>query len=180
MAESMTCYACDRDPVQQCPRCGRPFCEDHGDDVCAVCLHPSSGVPSFNLYRGSLLALLVGAALAVWLIIQPTGDEGETALGPTIQTATPTSVVPISPTAPVELTPGAGTPPASPTTGAPAPTETPSAGGGGEYTVQAGDTLSSICAAQAPGVADCVEQLRSLNGIVGDTINIGQVLQLPQ
>src|SRR5256885_15764946 len=77
MPEAMTCFACEREPVQQCSRCGRPYCDEHGEERCDVCMQPSSGVPSFTLYRGSLLALLVGVAVAVWLLVQPTsGDNG--------------------------------------------------------------------------------------------------------
>ena len=72
----MTCFACESEPTQQCPRCGRPYCDEHGEDVCDACLEPASGLPSFTLYRGSLLALLVGTVLAVWLLIlQPPGGE---------------------------------------------------------------------------------------------------------
>src|SRR3972149_3611207 len=77
MPDQLTCFACEREPTQQCPRCGRPYCDDHGEELCDACLEPASGVPSFTLYRGSLLALLVGTALAVYLLIQPSsGDEG--------------------------------------------------------------------------------------------------------
>ncbi|HEX5368981.1 MAG TPA: hypothetical protein VFY10_06150, partial [Dehalococcoidia bacterium] len=60
MPDEMTCFACEREPTQQCPRCGRPYCNEHGEDVCDACLEPASGLPSFTLYRGSLLALLIG------------------------------------------------------------------------------------------------------------------------
>src|SRR2546430_4035199 len=106
----MTCYACDNDPTQQCPRCGRPYCDEHGEDFCGVCLEPASGVPSFNLYRGSLLALIVGAVLALWLIIQPSG--GESSGTPKVVVLTATSVAG-SRAAPV-ATPGAGTVVATP------------------------------------------------------------------
>ena len=88
MPEEMTCFACEQEPTQQCPRCGRPYCDDHGEDVCDACLEPSSGLPSFTLYRGSLLALLIGTALAVWLILQPPGETASSAVAPQVITPT--------------------------------------------------------------------------------------------
>ena len=125
----MTCFACEREPTRQCPRCGRPYCDEHGEDVCDACLNPGSGVPSFTLYRGSLLALLIGTAVAVWLIVQPSGGDasgGNQALRPVV--ITPTAVVrsAVTPGAPPAQTPGpppATTPAAgAPTPGAPAVT----------------------------------------------------------
>jgi nucleoid-associated protein YgaU len=151
----MTCFACEREPTRQCPRCGRPYCDEHGEDVCDACLNPGSGVPSFTLYRGSLLALLIGTAVAVWLIVQPSGGEtsANQALRP--QLVTPTAVaravagttpaVPPAqtPAAPPATTPLAGTPnltpgaapattpgatPGAPPAGTPRPPGTPAAG----------------------------------------------------
>src|SRR3954464_10161530 len=89
----MTCYACDKEPTQQCPRCGRPYCDEHGEDFCGVCLEPASGVPSFNLYRGSLLALVIGAVLALWLIVQPSNGESSTGSKLVVVNATPSPAV---------------------------------------------------------------------------------------
>src|SRR6266508_916339 len=101
MPEYMTCFACEQEPTQQCPRCGRPYCDDHGEELCDVCLHPASGMPSFSLYRGSLLALLIGTALAVYVFLQPNSSEGESALRPIVITPTPAAVRGLS-------TPGSG------------------------------------------------------------------------
>ncbi len=49
------------------------------------------------------------------------------------------------------------------------------AGGGATYTVKSGDTLSKIAARNRTTAS----ALRSLNGISGDHLRIGQVLQLP-
>lgn len=200
----VTCFACEREPTQQCPRCGRPYCEEHGEDFCNVCLEPSSGVPSFTLYRGSLLALLMGAALAVWLIIQPTGDSTESAFRPREVTATAqvsgagnlTTPLPgtqaaggattpaatqgagtgaTSTRAPTSTTPGAGTTPAAGTT----------PGASGEYVVVSGDTLSGICSDKirrptTMTVPDCVAAVRSLNSLTSDNLEIGQRLRVPQ
>ena len=69
----MDCYACSNEASRQCRRCSRVYCEVHGGDLCAECLSPTSALPSFNLYRGSLLALLVGTAIAIWLLVRPPG-----------------------------------------------------------------------------------------------------------
>ncbi len=64
----MECFACDEDATRQCPRCGKPYCLDHGDGLCFDCLDPLSAVPSSAVFRTSLFALLAGlpaTALAV-------------------------------------------------------------------------------------------------------------------
>jgi len=201
----MTCYACDNEPTQQCPRCGRPYCDEHGEDFCGVCLEPASGVPSFNLYRGSLLALVIGAVVALWLIIQPTNGESSSGSKLVVVNATPSpaaarTLTPVrTTTAPgtaTSATPGAAlatvAPVTSPVGTSFAGTQTPRAGtpgagtpspsaGGGTYTVVSGDTLSSICSIQKPSQAsaDCVAAIKSANGLSSDSINIGQTLKLP-
>src|SRR5262245_50028194 len=110
----MTCFACDREPTQQCSRCGRPYCDEHGEELCDVCMQPSSGVPSFSLYRGSLLALLAGIAVAVCLLVQPTsGDNSGAKLAPLL--LTPTRAAGTT-TTPAATTPGATTPVPTPST----------------------------------------------------------------
>jgi hypothetical protein len=204
MPDPMTCFACEREPVQQCSRCGRPYCEDHGEELCEICLQPSSGVPSFSLYRGSLLALLIGTALAVWLLVQPTSSGSGEGLRPVV--LTPTGVTARGQTTPTNGTPAAnqtgvagtpGTPGAQTTpaptatprpaaTGSPAATGTPASGAtpstaAADYTVRQGDTLGAICSRERPSMsnADCVSQLRTLNNISGDSISIGDKLKLP-
>jgi hypothetical protein len=73
----MKCYACDNDAAYECRRCGRVYCSDHGDELCAECLRPAGAVPSYFLYRGSLLALLVGSAVALWLLLKPPEEASE-------------------------------------------------------------------------------------------------------
>ncbi len=182
----MTCYACDNEPSQQCARCGRPYCEKHGEDFCDICLQPSSGVPSFTLYRGSLLALLVGTAIAVWLLVQPSGGRSESASRPIVVTATAPAAAarPLTTgTAGPQPTTGAGTPQPTSSAGAASSSRTPSAGGTGTYTVQSGDTLSAICSNNKPAsmtVGDCVDQIKSLNGLTSDDLDVGQKLKVPQ
>lgn len=159
-------------------------------------------MPSFTLYRGSLLALLFGTLLAVWLLVQPadSSDDIRPQVVPTQQVSANTT--PQQGTTPgVNTTPqsgntmpatnptAAGTQPAGATATRPATTSTPTTGttpaaGGGSYTVASGDTLSSICSARKPAsmsVTDCVDEVVSLNGLSSaGSISIGQTLRLPQ
>jgi hypothetical protein len=204
----MTCFACEKEPTQQCPRCGRPYCDEHGEELCDVCLHPASGMPSFSLYRGSLLALLIGTALAVWLLVQPNSTSGANTLRPVV--ITPTAGAAVRP----GTTPGAagvaGTPGAAVGTPAPAggvttpgavatrpagtavagttpgagPTPAPGATSGtGDVVVASGDTLSDICARVKPNamsVSDCVDQVVQLNNLSSpSSISVGDKLKVP-
>jgi LysM repeat protein len=201
----LKCYACEREPTQQCARCGRPYCDEHGEDFCNVCLEPSTGVPSVNLYRGSLLALVIGAVVALVLIVQPNGASSESAFKPTIVTPTASTGAAGNLT-----TPAAGGSPAAQTTpGTPRPgtTATPPAGGTarpattgtttastpaasgttttGDYVVVAGDTLTGICSQKlrlpaSQTTPDCVAQVKTLNGLTSDDISVGQHLKVPQ
>jgi hypothetical protein len=178
----MECYACANEATRQCRRCARVYCELHGGDLCAECLSPSSSLPSFNLYRGSLLALLIGSAIALWLIVRPPGSgDGREVI---IANVSPSPVVTrtLGTTTPratrTPSTPGAAqTPPGSIPTAA---TETPAQG---TYVVQDGDNLLSIAERTAPaGVApaDYAAQIAAASGIaVDDTINPGEILVLP-
>lgn len=184
MPEFLTCFACEQEPTQQCPRCGRPYCDDHGEDVCDACLQPASGLPSFTLYRGSLLALLVGTAIAVWLLVQPPGGEGNAPQAGTV-VFTPTSQVRVDTTPLPGTTQTANGTPGAGTTRTPGSTTTPGTSvGSGSYTVVAGDTLSSICSRVKPAslsVNDCVDQVVTLNNLKDSgSITPGQTLKIPQ
>jgi len=175
----MECYACSNEATRQCRRCARVFCELHGGDLCAECLSPASSLPSFNVYRGSLLALLIGTAIALWLIVRPpgSGDGGEVivnedptaAVTQTIRTSTPRATS-------TPATAGSqGTPPAA--TGTPEGTAR-------LYEVEEGDTLLSIAERFAPpGVPpfDYASQIAAASGLssVDDDIAAGQILTLP-
>lgn len=185
----MTCFACEQEPTQQCPRCGRPYCNDHGEDVCDACLQPASGLPSFTLYRGSLLALLVFTVLGVYLLVQPPGGGADAPQAGTV--ITPTAAVSVAVGTPAPgATGAAGTPAPGTTAGptqSPAASPTPSgAGGGGSgtYTVVSGDSLSSICERVKPSamsVSDCVDEVVSLNSLdSADDISVGDTLRVPQ
>lgn len=141
-----------------------------------MCLEPASGLPSFSLYRGSLLVLLIGAALAAWLILQPPGDSTSATLP--FVTATPS----------VQETPGATQTPGADET--PAPGETPGADTTPEpdepatttHTVQPGDTLFSICVANSSmNPQECVEEVLELNNLSDPgSLSPGQTLTIPE
>jgi len=170
----MNCYACANEATSQCKRCGRPYCDAHGDALCAECLKPASALPSYTLYRGSLLALLVGTAFALWLLVRPPGDSGESPMTVVLpqqeeQAATATIAAATS-------TPG---PPVTPTAAA---TATPSTR---QYVVQEGDSLYDIAENLKPpgtNLADFVEQIARLNNL-GDpdsaVLRPGQTLNIP-
>lgn len=200
----MNCYSCDASATNVCRRCARPYCEDHGNaQYCADCLKPASALPSFNLYRGSLLVMLVGTAVAIVLIMRPPGESkgaspvivGRSSPTATASSGTPAaaetpattasapagSETPGTPTTPAAGTPGAtGTPAAAET---PAPTATPSPFN--EYVVQDGDSVASIAEAMlTPGddLTAFENAIINLNGL--DTTNPilhpGQKLLLPK
>jgi hypothetical protein len=181
----MECYACENEATRQCRRCARVYCELHGGDLCGECLNPVSTLPSFNLYRGSLLALLIATAVALWLLVRPPGSgDGEAVV---ISDATPTAIETQArtPTQDGE-TPEArtATPAASTTPGTPGPNATPTVSGPETYTVVDGDTLLGIAERFAPaGVAPLAyaQQIADASGLASiDTpINPGQTLVLP-
>ena len=177
----MECYACTNEATRQCRRCARVYCELHGGDLCAECLSPASTLPSFNLYRGSLLALLIATAVALWLLVRPPGSgDGEAVI---ITDTTPTPVTRATNT-PGTVTPGAtSTPLASTTPGTPGAEPTTTAAPR-TYVVQDGDTLLSIATASAPAGVDAftyAQQIAAASGLpsVDTPINPGQTLILP-
>ncbi len=173
----MECYACDNSATRQCRRCARVYCEIHGGELCAECLNPASALPSFNLYRGSLLALLVGTAVALWLLVQPIGGSSEPIV--VIADLTPTTEVtdvPITPT----RTPVVTSTPEPSATLTPEETAIPTVS---SYTVVPGDSLQGIAERFKPddvSTFDYAGQIAAANDIaVGDVITVGQVLVLP-
>src|SRR3990172_8605962 len=171
----MDCYLCDNEASQRCPRCGNPYCGDHGEDLCADCLNPVNAAPSGAFFRASLLALLLGSVLALWLLARPPGlpsdSSGFVIPEPSPQPVTPTPAA----SATAEPTPTAtATPTAVPTPTA-APTEEPPAPI--EYTVVDGDTWYGI--AEAFGVD--AASLAAANGLtLDDFLQPGQLLTIPQ
>ena len=177
----MECYACSNEAGRQCRRCARVYCELHGGDLCAECLSPASSLPSFNLYRGSLLALLIGTAIAIWLLVRPPGGDGDAQV--IISEVIPTSIVTavLDTPAPANQTPQATRTPRALVTSTPAPAATPEVQ---EYVVQSGDTLLGIAELFAPADVepfDFAQQIADLNGFaaISDPIVPDQVLAIP-
>jgi Tfp pilus assembly protein FimV len=176
----MKCYACDKDAVHECRRCGRLYCSDHGDELCAECLRPASALPSYALYRGSLLALLVGTAVALWLLLKPPEKASESIPSVIVPTAAATATARPSQMTPTTATPPAGTPAATPTT--PATTTTP---GVTEYTVGEGDSLFSIAEEFLPpgeAIGDFARRIAETNGLSPEDplLQPGQTLRIPR
>lgn len=184
-----SCYACENQATRQCRRCAKYYCELHGGHLCAECLSPASSLPSFNLYRGSLLVLLVGTAVALWLLVRPPGSgDGQEVV---ITQHTPTAVVAEATPSPeaTEATPAATseTPAATARTPAAGRTPTPQATATSEqrtYVVQENDSLTAIGERFAPPGVDPFQyaiQIAAASGLasVDEQIFPGQVLILP-
>ncbi len=189
----VNCYTCEQPAINACRRCAQPYCEDHGNaSYCAACLQPSSALPSFNLYRGALLTMLVGTAVAIILIVRPPGASTgaspvfvgkltptATASGggaqATVPAVTPELTTTTTAEASVTTTPGAeGTPTE---TGTPSPFN--------EHVVVEGDTLFGIAQANlTPGddVVKFAQAIANLNGLDYNNPNlrIGSTLLLPK
>ncbi|MEZ4501842.1 MAG: LysM domain-containing protein [Dehalococcoidia bacterium] len=184
------CYYCDAEAVQECPRCGALYCENHGEALCVRCQDPALALPSYRVYRGSLAALLVGTLLAVWLLLTPQSstdaDSPPASLSGLIETPTATATASSTAVAAGPTPTGTATSTASATATATAtatPTETTTPGDI-EYTVGPGETLFSIAEQYVPPgveVLTFVDQIVAYNGIVDpSTIAVGQVLLIPQ
>ncbi len=198
----MTCYYCDSEAVQECARCGALYCDEHGGALCERCQDPASALPSYRVFRGSLVALLVGTLFALWMLISPPdtldadgplpgGLAGalptETAAGPDTASTPPSG----------DETPADGTPEATGTaeatgeaTATPTPEAnetpepTPEAPQPIEHTVSSGETLTSIATLYLPPGSDpatFADQIAAANGITDPTsLAVGQVLTIPQ
>jgi hypothetical protein len=181
----MKCYACDKDAVQECRRCGRLYCSDHGGELCAECLRPASALPSYALYRGSLLALLIGTAIALWLLLKPPEKASESVPSLIVPTQAATVTARPSPMTPTTATPLTGTPAATPA-GTPATTPATTATPGvNEYTVEEGDSLFGIAEKFLPpgeAIGDFAQRIAEANGLSPEDplLQPGQTLRIPQ
>jgi nucleoid-associated protein YgaU len=184
----MKCYKCANEATTECRRCGRLYCDEHGDEFCGECLKPSGALPSFLLYRGSLLALLVGTVVALFLLLKPPPAANETNIKVVEPTATAQSKATKAPSenaTPSGEATAVETPeetPAADVTPAPGQTATP---GTGTYTVQEGDTLYGIAAQFQPAgeaLGDYANRLAEANGIdpANPVLQPGQVLTIPK
>lgn len=196
----MNCFSCEQPATNACKRCAKTYCEDHGNATyCADCLRPASALPSFNLYRGALLVMLVGTAVAVFLLVRPPGSTSGSppvevaGAGPTATSASggaPTQAPITTPTVAAtsaadetpsgDETPGADETPATDSTPGPDPTESPFR----EYVVQEGDSLYGIAQLTVP-VGDDLDAyaraIASLNGWTLETAELvpGEAILLP-
>jgi len=173
----MKCYACDKDAVHECRRCGRLYCSDHGDELCAECLRPASALPSYALYRGSLLALLMGTAVALWLLLKPPEKASESVPSVIVPTAAATATA-----RPPQMTPTTATPPAGTPGATPAATATP---GVNEYTVGKGDSLVRHAEEFLPpgeALGDFARRIAEENGLSPEDplLQPGQTLRIPR
>lgn len=177
-----TCHYCERLAEAECATCGRLYCGEHGADVCLRCLAPDSAAPSAMAYRGSLVALGLASAVAVFLFIRPPESASTIDEPRTVATSTPAFDATATATAPGG---GPATSPTSrPTTtiATPVPTAQPTVAGSPTrpattYTVQPGETLSAI--ALRFGVT--VDAILAANPTIGDPASIqgGQVITIP-
>jgi LysM repeat protein len=183
----MECFRCDQPAVQECARCGALYCDDHGDTLCERCMDPFNALPSSRVYRGSLLALLIGTVFAVWLLVRPgTGDAGTPPAG-LVGVLPSTTIVPTA-TVTVEAAPAGGETPAPPaaTEAPPQASSTPSAATPTPTTrthaVAPGETLTIIAnnfRGNVP-VNEYLQQMYQLNNLGPNSIlSVGQTITLP-
>ena len=187
----MQCFKCDQDAVQECPRCGALYCDDHGGVLCDRCMDPVLAVPSYRVFRGSLAALLVGSVVAVWLLVLPPSasdkDQPPSSIAGVVQTATarPSGTASPGGTASGTGTPtatrsGSATPTASGTAATSTPTTTPTptaTASTTSYTVKQGDTLTSI-ADQFKTTPDAIQKANNISDPT--SMQVGQVLTIPR
>ena len=145
-------------------------------------MDPALALPSYRVYRGSLLALLAGTVFAVWLLVRP--QQTTDADGPV--PAPLAGVIPTATQAPAET--------AEVVTATPTPTQTPTATPEvtaaptveprlREHTISEGDTLFSIAGRYLPRGKDVltfVEEIAALNELAdANSIVLGQVIRIP-
>jgi hypothetical protein len=128
----LECFRCHERAVQECPRCGARHCLAHGDTLCERCIERSAALLPDRIYRGSLIVLLTGTVLVVWLLVWPQ-ESADTAPPGALANAAPTGVPTEAFAAAAARPSSTSTPPAvatvapspSPALGAAAPTATP-------------------------------------------------------
>jgi LysM repeat protein len=147
-------------------------------------MDPASALPSYRVYRGSLVALLIGSVFAVWLLVRPGGGGDQVgppaALAAVLPSPTSTpkagSAAPTAaPPGPTAVAPTATTPPSTP---APAPTPPQET----THTVVAGENLSSIANRYRGSVdlATFLSRIYALNGLTESSlIAVGDVIRIP-
>ncbi len=185
----MECFRCDQEAVQECPRCGALYCDEHGEALCERCMDPALALPSYRVYRGSLLALLAGTVFAVWLLVRPpqtTDADGPVPAPLAGVIPTPTATQTPDETAAVVTATPTPTQTPTPTTPTPAPEATAAPAVEPrlrEHTINEGDTLFSIAELYLPRGKDVltfVEEITALNELAdANSIMLGQVIRIP-
>jgi nucleoid-associated protein YgaU len=153
-------------------------------------LDPSLAMPSPRVYRGSLIALLLGSIFAVWLLVLPPvgadQDGPPASIGSIVTTPSPTATPEPTSTPSASSTPD-GTSTVSPSataeaTGTSEPTAEPTSTAV-TYTVVSGDTMLAIAEQFLPADRELNEfasAIAAANGIGDITqIQVGQVLEIP-
>jgi len=150
-------------------------------------LDPALAMPSPRVYRGSLIALLLGSVFAVWLLVlppvgadrdqPPASIEGIVSGPDPTATTTPVPTTTATPTATPTSTP---TPTA---TAAPEATATEVPADITTYTVRSGDTMFAIAELFLPAGKELnqfADEIAAANGIDDITqIQAGPVLDIP-
>jgi nucleoid-associated protein YgaU len=153
-------------------------------------MDPASALPSYRVYRGSLIALLIGSVFAVWLLVRPGGEVDQapgSALaavlpsGTPARTSTPTATPARTGTPGASATPTGTAAPATPTP-TPTPSATPTPAAPRTHTVKSGDTLSSITNEYRGSTpyGTYLDQIYTTNGMSDSSIlSLGDVIKLP-
>ena len=154
-------------------------------------LDPALAMPSPRVYRGSLIALLLGSIFAVWLLVLPPvnadRDQPPASISGIISGPAPTATATPQATATVTATPTSAAT-AAPTatvapTSTPEPTATAAPAETTTYTVRPGDTMYAIASLFLPAgreLEDFADEIAAANGILDPTqIQVGQVLDIP-
>jgi Tfp pilus assembly protein FimV len=153
-------------------------------------MDPFNALPSSRVYRGSLVALLIGTVFAVWLLVRPGDtDAGVPPAGLVGVLPSTTVVAAVTTTSVAEATQAPGTPApaatqapppaATPTPAPPPPTPTTRT-----YTVVSGDTLTIIANRERPqnvAVNDYLARIYQANPGLGasSVLSVGQTITLP-
>ncbi len=147
-------------------------------------MDPALALPSYRVYRGSLLALLAGTVFAVWLLVRPpqTTDADGPVPAPLAGVIPPATATP-APDETVAVVTATPTPTPTPTAtpeATAAPAEEPRLR---EHTISEGDTLFSIALLYLPRGKDLltfVEEIAALNELAdANSILLGQVIRIP-
>jgi LysM repeat protein len=162
--ETPKCNFCDNDATHTCGRCGKPYCDADGRDLCRSCLAPDSALPSEKLFKGSLVALVIAGIVGLWLLVAPPTLPGEHRLAHS-SAQNPNLLQPANGNR-------AGRSGVVPT---PKPSDVSSTESR-SYTVQLNDTLSGI----ADSFGSSVAAIQAANpGVTPSTLKAGQQLVIP-